>query len=230
MLPSSPNRQWRNRRTCETSKSDTQIGFSASFCHRSHHALDHDNQFPCVAREWHRHSFGSPASLLGRNWWCWSSLIDLPLPFVLNVPIRGPGRYLHFLSAWVLVLTGLFYVISGILTRHFYKHVLPDKSQLGWEAIRQIISDHLRLKRPKEEALTYNLLQRVTDVGGRGHSTEEEIHRSDRTLNFAVLDISSGILWRQTATGGTRESCAASRAWDRPGGQCKRNSCCRRRS
>src|SRR5712671_2129091 len=31
------------------------------------------------------------------------SLIDLPLPFVLDVPIRGPGRYLHFLSAWVCV-------------------------------------------------------------------------------------------------------------------------------
>src|SRR6266567_207316 len=29
------------------------------------------------------------------------SLFDLPLPFVLEVPIRGPGRYLHFLAAWV---------------------------------------------------------------------------------------------------------------------------------
>jgi Ni,Fe-hydrogenase I cytochrome b subunit len=41
------------------------------------------------------------------------SLIDLPLPFVLQTPIRGPGRYLHFLSAWVCVLTGLFYVLWG---------------------------------------------------------------------------------------------------------------------
>ena len=38
------------------------------------------------------------------------SLIDLPLPFVLDVPIRGPGRYLHFLAAWVTVFTGLVYV------------------------------------------------------------------------------------------------------------------------
>ena len=38
------------------------------------------------------------------------SLIDLPLPFVLDVPIRGPGRYLHFLAAWVSVFTGLVYV------------------------------------------------------------------------------------------------------------------------
>ena len=28
------------------------------------------------------------------------SLFDLPLPFVLETPIRGPGRYLHFFSAW----------------------------------------------------------------------------------------------------------------------------------
>ena len=27
------------------------------------------------------------------------SLIDLPLPFVLDVLIRGPGRYLHFTFA-----------------------------------------------------------------------------------------------------------------------------------
>ena len=91
------------------------------------------------------------------------SLIDLPLPFVLDVPIRGPGRYLHFLAAWVFVLTGLIYVISGILSRHFYRHLVPGKSQLNWDAIRHVVSDHLRLKRtPKEETVSYNLLQRVT--------------------------------------------------------------------
>jgi thiosulfate reductase cytochrome b subunit len=51
------------------------------------------------------------------------SLIDLPLPFVL-VGQTGWGRYLHFLSAWVCVLTGLFYVTSGFLTRHFRKDFL----------------------------------------------------------------------------------------------------------
>src|SRR5215831_9297024 len=90
------------------------------------------------------------------------SLIDLPLPFVLNVPIRGPGRYLHFLSAWIFVFTGLVYVVVGISTHHFRKNLLPDESQLRWNAIRQVISDHLRLKRSaKEEAFSYNLFQRV---------------------------------------------------------------------
>ena len=43
------------------------------------------------------------------------SLFNLPLPFVLDVPMRGPGRYMHFLSAWICVLTGTLYVISGIV-------------------------------------------------------------------------------------------------------------------
>jgi hypothetical protein len=59
------------------------------------------------------------------------SLIDLPLPFVLDISVvnlRGQGRFLHFLSAWVCVLTGLVYVPSGLITRHFWKQVFPSKS------------------------------------------------------------------------------------------------------
>ena len=52
-----------------------------------------------------------------------SSLIDLPLTLTLGH--SGWGRYLHFLSAWAIVLTGLVYVVSGFLTRHFRRHLLP---------------------------------------------------------------------------------------------------------
>lgn len=48
------------------------------------------------------------------------SLFDLPLSFVL-VGQTGWGRYLHFQSAWLFVLTGLLYVVSGLLTQHFRK-------------------------------------------------------------------------------------------------------------
>ena len=69
---------------------------------------------------------------------------------------------MHFLSAWILVLTGLVYVAIGILTHHFREHLLPNKTQLRWNAIRQVVSDHVHLKRPpKEDAVSYNLLQRV---------------------------------------------------------------------
>ena len=91
------------------------------------------------------------------------SLIDLPLPFVLDVPIRGPGRYLHFLSAWVFVLTGLLYVLSGLFTRHFWKNLVPSKTDLGWQPIVRVVSSHVRLRRPaEEESRSYNVLQRLT--------------------------------------------------------------------
>jgi thiosulfate reductase cytochrome b subunit len=51
------------------------------------------------------------------------SLFDLPIPFMLGH--SGWGRYLHFLAAWVCVLNGLLYVLSGLLSRHFRKHLLP---------------------------------------------------------------------------------------------------------
>ena len=91
------------------------------------------------------------------------SLIDLPLPFVLDVPIRGPGRYLHFLSAWVLVFTGLVYVLTGVVTRHFTRNLLPARGELRLRAISGVVSNHLRFKRSSEQELaSYNVLQRVS--------------------------------------------------------------------
>ncbi len=91
------------------------------------------------------------------------SLIDLPLPFVLKLQIRGPGRYLHFLSAWICVLTGLLYVLSGIFTRHFWKNLVPNKTEFSWEAIARVVSNHMHLRRPaEEESPSYNVLQRLS--------------------------------------------------------------------
>jgi thiosulfate reductase cytochrome b subunit len=91
------------------------------------------------------------------------SLIDLPLPFVLDTPIRGPGRYLHFLSAWVWLLNGLLYAISGLVTQHFRKNLLVAKGDLGWRPMQRVISSHLHLRRPSEaEAQSYNVLQRLS--------------------------------------------------------------------
>jgi thiosulfate reductase cytochrome b subunit len=91
------------------------------------------------------------------------SLIDLPLPFVLDVPIRGPGRYLHFLAAWVTVSTGLVYVGRGLATRHFGQNLLPSRDELTFRAMRTVIGDHLRFKRSTEDDLAgYNVLQRLS--------------------------------------------------------------------
>ena len=91
------------------------------------------------------------------------SLIDLPLPFVLKIPIRGPGRYLHFLSAWLCVLVGLCYVLYGFLSGHFRKNLLPNRSHLAGGQISRVLFNHLKLKHPTpDDALSYNVLQRLT--------------------------------------------------------------------
>jgi len=89
------------------------------------------------------------------------SLIDLPIPFKFGY--SGWGRYLHFLSAWVSVLTGLAYVGAGLFTGHFGKNILPARTDLGWQPIRRSLVDHLRLKRQnQEESKSYNVVQRLS--------------------------------------------------------------------
>lgn len=90
------------------------------------------------------------------------SLLDLPLPFMRGGP-SGWGRNLHFLSAWVCGLNGALYVVSGILTQHFRKSLVPAKADLAWGSLWRVVSNHLRFKPlGAESSLSYNLLQRLT--------------------------------------------------------------------
>ena len=74
------------------------------------------------------------------------SLFDLPLPFMLGGP-SGWGRYLHFQSAWLCVLTGLPYLISGFASRHFQRNLVPAGG----------------FARPlQQDAFSYNVLQRIS--------------------------------------------------------------------
>ena len=70
---------------------------------------------------------------------------------------NGWSRSLHFEAAWAIVFTGLWYVISGLVTRHFARHLLP--LNLSWN----VISDHLRFKVHTTSA--YNGLQRAAYLG-----------------------------------------------------------------
>lgn len=91
------------------------------------------------------------------------SLIDLPIPFMIGH--SGWGRYLHFLSAWVCVFTGLVYVIHSLATSHFRKNLVPAKGDLTWSSIRRLVWNDLRLQRPTdEEAQGYNVVQRLTYI------------------------------------------------------------------
>ena len=91
------------------------------------------------------------------------SFIDLPLPFVLDIPIRGPGRYLHFLAAWICVLTGVAYVIAGSVSGHFARRFVPPRGDLTVRAVGNVMRGYVR---PAYARTTppgsYNVLQRLT--------------------------------------------------------------------
>jgi thiosulfate reductase cytochrome b subunit len=100
------------------------------------------------------------------------TLFRLPIPASRHLVPTGYGyvlpdqngwsRYLHFQAAWVVVLTGLLYLIGGFLTGHFRKNLLPGEADLSWRALTKAIASHLRFERPSaEEAWSYNLLQRL---------------------------------------------------------------------
>jgi len=76
---------------------------------------------------------------------------------------NGWSRALHFQTAWLLVLTGLLYVIAGFVTGHFRKDLLPRKPDLSWRGFADVIGHHLRfVERSAADAWSYNVLQRLT--------------------------------------------------------------------
>jgi thiosulfate reductase cytochrome b subunit len=100
------------------------------------------------------------------------TLFKIPVPASRNMVPTGYGyvlpdqngwsRALHFQSAWVLVLTGLVYVIVGLLNGHFRRNMLPTLVEVSPKRLAQSMVQHLRLKRPgAEEAWSYNVLQRL---------------------------------------------------------------------
>lgn len=100
-------------------------------------------------------------------------LFQLPIPASRNLvqtgynyvlpDENGWSRALHFQTAWIAVLTGLLYLISGVFTGHFRKDLLPHKSHLSWRSLSATIASHMRFARPSEaEAWSYNLLQRLS--------------------------------------------------------------------
>jgi thiosulfate reductase cytochrome b subunit len=97
-------------------------------------------------------------------------LFQLPIPSSRKLVPTGYGyvlhdqngwsRALHFEAAWIAVLTGLLYVISGLLTRHFRKDLLLGKSDFSRRAL---FVKPFRLERPSPaDASSYNALQRLT--------------------------------------------------------------------
>jgi len=92
-----------------------------------------------------------------------SSRAKVPTGYGYVLPDQnGWSRYLHFQSAWVLVMTGLLYVAVGLLNGHFRRNLLPARPDVSPKRLAVSIGQHLRFERPgAEEAWSYNVLQRL---------------------------------------------------------------------
>jgi thiosulfate reductase cytochrome b subunit len=76
---------------------------------------------------------------------------------------NGWSRYLHFQAAWLVVITGLFYLFLGSLEGHFRQNLLPARAELSWQALSMVIVKHLSFRPASEaDAWSYNVLQRLT--------------------------------------------------------------------
>jgi formate dehydrogenase gamma subunit len=73
----------------------------------------------------------------------------------------GLGTLSPFPIRWFAVLSGLLYAISGLLTQHFRRNLLPSRADLSWSSLRASVVDHLRFKRPTDHS-SYNVLQRLS--------------------------------------------------------------------
>ena len=99
------------------------------------------------------------------------SLFELPIPasrsavktgygFVLTDQ-NGWSRSLHFQTAWLLLLTGALYTLTGVLSRHFRDNLLPRLADFRPRALAGVVAQHLTFRRPAEGG-SYNVLQRAT--------------------------------------------------------------------
>ena len=99
-------------------------------------------------------------------------LFTIPIPASRDtVPTRfnyvmpdqnGWSRYLHFQAAWLVVLTGVVYVLTGLWSGHFRKDLIPDATDRTWRAYRHVLARY-RYRAPPlaAEAHTYNVVQRA---------------------------------------------------------------------
>ena len=105
-----------------------------------------------------------------------SPLFTIPIPSSRDTVPTGYGfvmpdqngwsRYLHFQTAWALVLTGLVYGLAGLWTGHFWKDLVPERRDRKWRAYWGRMAQYLRRVPPEaRESSSYNVLQRTAYLG-----------------------------------------------------------------
>ena len=99
-------------------------------------------------------------------------LFSIPVPSSRAVPTgygfvlsdqNGWSRYLHFQSAWLALLSGAVYLIAGVRTSHFRRHLVPAAADRSWRALRASVAEHLRFTASAVGDIgSYNALQRIS--------------------------------------------------------------------
>ena len=76
---------------------------------------------------------------------------------------NGWSRYLHFQAAWLVLFTGLVYVIAGVRSGHFRRDFLPERADRTWRAMRNRIAEHVRFSASAfGDPWSYNAVQRIS--------------------------------------------------------------------
>jgi thiosulfate reductase cytochrome b subunit len=79
---------------------------------------------------------------------------------------NGWGRSLHFLAGWFLSLTGIAYLVAGIYTGHFRRHLIPGADERTGKRAWQDLISHLRFKfAPTTGGPPYGILQKWSYAG-----------------------------------------------------------------
>jgi len=96
----------------------------------------------------------------------WGDAGNLEIPAWITLPIEqkfgelGWGRSLHFLGAWIMVLTGMIYVLWGVAARHFTRDLFPRREELRRPRLRLELQKQLRWRVARESE--YGLTQKIT--------------------------------------------------------------------
>ncbi len=79
---------------------------------------------------------------------------------------NGWGRSLHFLAAWILVVTGVGYLLTGLFTGHVKNRLWPGGADLQVRLLWQDLIGHFQSPRPSASPhRPYGLLQKCTYLG-----------------------------------------------------------------
>jgi thiosulfate reductase cytochrome b subunit len=74
---------------------------------------------------------------------------------------NGWGRSLHFLAAWFVVLPGAFYLLAGIVTGHFRRHIWLRAGEVNPRLLWGDLVGHLQLRiPPATSGPEYGLMQK----------------------------------------------------------------------